>query len=221
MKAIGNISLVWRKGKGSRRIVVGVIKNNASQGVRFSYIPEGVEKAKQYGFTMYEGFPDITKEYTENVIDIFGQRIMRSERNDIDDFFKFWQIDKKYKEDNFYMLAYTQGLLPTDNFEFLAEFNPIKNLSFITEISGLSKLSLPVDTLRIGDQLSYSKECNNQHDSCAIKLFKQNLFIGYVKLIHNKVFHKKSKSRLQVAVHHIENNGHINRVFLKVSTENQ
>lgn len=218
MKAIGNIFLVWRKGKGSRRTVVGVIKNNASLGVRFSYIPEGVEKAKKYGFTMYEGFPDLEKEYSENVLDIFGQRIMRSDRNDIDDFFKFWQIDKKFKEDNFYMLAYTQGFLPTDNFEFLAEFNPIKDLSFITEISGLSKLNLPVDTLKVGDNLKYSKECENKHDECAISLFCKDVFVGYIKLVHNKVFYKKSKSGLKVTVHHIEKNGKINRVFLKVST---
>jgi hypothetical protein len=45
-------------------------------------------------------------------------------------------IDKRNNGDKYYMLAFT-GLLPTDNFEFLAHFNPIENLSFVTEITNL------------------------------------------------------------------------------------
>ena len=61
MKAISNIYLAWRKGKGSRRIIVGVIKNNALEGTRFNYIAKGVDEAKKFGFTSYEGFPDTSK----------------------------------------------------------------------------------------------------------------------------------------------------------------
>lgn len=216
MKAIGNIFVAWRKGKGSRRIVIGIIRNNSTEGMRFSYLKNGVKEAEKYGFSSYDGFPNLEKTYKENVVNIFGQRIMRSERNDVDEFFKFWQIDKKYKEDSFYMLAYTQGLLPTDNFEFLADFQPKKGLTFITEISGLSYLNLSPDSLKIGDKLRYEFEPENDRDEDAVKLYKGELFVGYVKIIHNKVF-KKSKSFLNVSVHHIEKNGKLNRVFLKVS----
>jgi hypothetical protein len=68
MKAIGNIHLIWRAGKGSRRIV-GTIKS-ASEGIRFQYNQEGVKQAKKLGFVHYEGFPDTDKVYTENVIEI-------------------------------------------------------------------------------------------------------------------------------------------------------
>ncbi|WP_430932178.1 hypothetical protein [Saccharicrinis sp. 156] len=216
MKAISNIYLAWRKGKGSRRIIVGVIKNNVTEGTRFNYIAEGVEEAKKFGFTCYEGFPDTTKEYSENVINIFGQRIMRSERNDIDDFYTFWQIDKKYKDDNFYMLAYTQGLLPTDSFEFLADFNPKKGLSFISEIAGLSKLELQPNSLKCGDELTYQLEPTNDQDNDAVKLFKEGEFIGYVKKIHCRVF-KRAKGTINVIVHRVEQNGKINRVFIRIS----
>ncbi len=216
MKAIGNIFVAWRKGKGSRRIVIGIIRNNSNEGMRFSYLREGVKEAEKYGFSSYDGFPELYKTYTENVVNIFGQRIMRSERNDVDEFFKFWQIDKKYKEDNFYMLAYTQGLLATDNFEFLADFQPKKGLTFITEISGLSHFNISSDSIKIGDELKYEFEPENERDSNAVKLFKGELFLGYVKIIHNKVF-KKTKTPLKVKVHHIEKNGELNRVFLKVS----
>ncbi len=74
MKAIGNIYLAWRIGRGTRRIIVGVIKKNATLGNYFTYIENGVEEARKLGFSSYEGFPDLEKEYTKNVIKIFGSR---------------------------------------------------------------------------------------------------------------------------------------------------
>lgn len=217
MKEIGHIYLVWRKGIGERRIPIGVIRKNVTDGVRFNYLPEGLEKARRFGFVSFEGFPDTTegKTYSENVIDIVGQRLMRSERNDISDFYDFWKIDKKYKEDTYYMLAHTQGMLPTDNFEFLADFNTVKGLSFITEISGLSKTNISSNDLQIGDVLEYELERNNDHDKFAVKLTKNDKVLGYVKLIHSKVFYQ-SKSKLEITVHHIEKNGVLKRVFLHI-----
>ncbi len=218
MKEIGNIFLVWRKGLGERRIPIGIIKKNASEGVRFNYLQKGLAEAKKFGFVHFEGFPDTTegKIYKENVIEIVGQRLMRSERNDINDFYDFWEVNKQFKEDAFYMLAQTQGLLPTDNFEFLAEFNPIKGLSFVTEISGLSKTQIDSKILHTGDKLSYELERNNDHDKYAVKLFKNDTELGYVKLIHSKVFYQ-AKSKINVTVQHIEKNGYLKRVFILVA----
>lgn len=191
MKTIGNIYLTWRKGKGERRIPIGLIRRNIADGTRFIYLEKGVEKARTLGFSVYEGFPDIKKVYTENVIAIFGQRLMRSERNDIKDFYDFWLIEDKYKKDDYYLLAHTQGILPTDNYEFLADFNPSKSLEFITEIAGLSKIDLPLNILKVGDVLRYEKEVpENVYDKYAIKVYKDDLFLGYVKIIHNRIFNK-------------------------------
>lgn len=216
MKAIGNISVSWRKGKGSRRILIGVIRSNNTEGIRFSYLADGVEEAKKFGFTNYDGFPDLNKVYTDNVIEIFGQRIMRSERHDVDDFFKFWKIDKAFKDDNFYMLAYTQGMLPTDNFEFLADFNPLEDLSFISEISGLTNAKLSSDIISVGDKLTYKLEKDNSFDSHAVAVFKGDKELGYIKTVHCKVF-SRSKTKLSIIVHHIEKNGNLNRVFVHIS----
>lgn len=216
MKEIGNIHLCWRPGKGSKRISVGAIKHSITGGVRFVYNKEGVKEAKQYGFTCYEGFPDIEKVYTENVIEIFGQRIMKSERSDISVFYDFWGVNKDYKDNDIYMLAYTQGLLPTDNFEFLADFNPIRGLSFVSEIAGLSEAKLPAGTIRVGDELTYKLEPTNVHDDKAVMLFKDGIYVGYVKLIHSRVFHKVSHP-FKIVVHSIEANGIIKRAFLKVA----
>lgn len=215
MKSIGNIYLTWRKGKSETRIPIGVIKRNITSGTRFHYLEKGVKEANKFGFSIYEGFPDISTTYSNNVIEIFGQRIMRSERNDIKDFYDFWLIDKQYLNDVYYMLAHTQGILPTDNYEFLADFNSSKDLKFITEISGLSKAKISSDALKKGDVLTYKKEPKNSFDKFAVKVYKGNLFLGYIKIIHNRIFHRSNKE-FKLTVQHIEKNGILNRVFLRV-----
>jgi hypothetical protein len=216
MKALGNIHLIWRPGKGSSRISVGTIKKSASEGIRFQYNQEEVVKAKKLGFIHYEGFPDTTKVYTENVIEIFGQRLMRSERPDLKDFYDFWGVDLKKKEDKYYMLAFTQGMLPTDSFEFLADFNPEDNLSFVTEITGLSEAEIISDKVSIGDILNYELEPQNSFDKKAVKVFKDNFYLGHIKLIHCKVFHKTQK-QFKLVVQGIEKNGVLKRVFVTAS----
>jgi hypothetical protein len=164
----------------------------------------------------YEGFPDVNKVYSENVLRIFGQRIMRTDRHDIDDFFDFWQINKKFRDDPLYMLAYTQGMLPTDNYEFLASFNPVKDLSFVSEISGLSRNEIAPGTVKVGDLLTVIKEPLNKQDDKAVKLFKGDIDLGYVKTVHSRVFYKAPN--LKVTVRKVEQNGKINRIFIKVAT---
>lgn len=216
MKAIGNIQLIWRPGKGSRRISVGTIKKNETDGVRFHYNSLGVEEAKKLGFEHYEGFPDTDKSYTENVLQIFGQRLIKSERTDSKDFYDFWNIDISKAKHKFYMLAFTQGLLPTDNFEFLADFNPVKNLTFITEATNLSELQIDSNKVNKGDFLRYELESENQYDKNAVKIFKDGLYLGHIKLIHCNVFHK-TKKIFELQVQGIEKNGVLKRVFIKAS----
>ncbi len=211
MSKIGNIFLVWRKGTGSKRIPVGIIKKNSSNGTRFKYIDEKVEEAKKYGFIPYTGFPNVEKEYSENVMSIFAQRLSKSERNDLDDFYNFWKVDTDRKNDSYYMLAQTQGILPIDNFEFLADFNPKKGLNFITEIEDLSASKIAPNELAIGDQLSYKLEVEDKK----VKVFKDDLFLGDIKVIHSNLFFKV-KSKIEIKAHHIEKNGKLKRVFIEV-----
>lgn len=216
MKELGNIYLCWREGFGKRRHIVGVLKRNVTKGVRFSYIAEGLTEAKKDGFSPYTEFPDIEKEYTENVLEVFGQRIMKSERTDIAEFYNFWEIDTKYKHDKYYLLAHTQGLNPSDNFEFLADYNPTSDLKFLTDIAGLSKLQLPTSAISIGDELKYALESENEYDDKAVIIYKGDLEVGYIKKVHSRVFHKQKERILKLKVKAIEKNGIIKRVFIKV-----
>lgn len=215
MKAIGSIYLAWRKGKGSRRKIVGIIKKNASEGVRFEYNIDGVKDAEKEGFAPYVDFPDLHKTYSNNVLDIFGQRLIKTERSDSQKYLDFWDIDKKFQDDKYYLLAYTQGMLSTDNFEFLADFYPVSGLRFVSEICGLSHAKLEPGIVTIGDELTYMLDKNNPKDKYAVKIFKDKRELGYVKMIHSKVFHK-SNQRFKIKIKSIDQNGTINRVFIEI-----
>jgi hypothetical protein len=217
LEAIGTIYLSWRKGKGSRRKIVGCIKKNATDGVRFEYIEKGVFEAQQEGFTPYIDFPDTSKVYTENVLEIFGQRLIKTERSDIQRYLDFWDVDPKYQGDKYYLLAYTQGMLSTDNFEFLASFHPVKNLCFVSEVVGLSKTLPKPGVIEIGDKLEWTLEKKNPVDKYAVKVYKRDFFLGYVKMVHSRVFHSIRSASLKIKVKSIDQNGSVNRIFIEVS----
>lgn len=217
MKSIGNIYLCWRKGQSHRRHLVGVIRRNASDGVRFSYIKKNLEAASEEGFSAYTEFPDIDKTYTENVLDIFGQRLMKSERSDIQTFFDFWEIKPEYKNDKYYLLAHTQGLVTTDNFEFLADYKPRRDLSFVTDLASVRSLNIIPGTLKIGDSLSFENEPKNIFDKYAVKVLKDGVQVGYIKRIHSKVFYSANAKNLKIKIKALDQNGIISRIFVKVS----
>jgi hypothetical protein len=215
-REIGNIYLSWRKGPGSRRYLVGRLKRNHTQGVKFEYLKEEASKAQKEGFVPYTEFPDIDSEYNKNVLDVFGQRIMKSERTDVSNFYDFWEIDQEFKEDKYYMLAHTQGWIPTDNFEFLADFNPIKGLSFLTDLAGVTKRKLDPNLVKPGDELRFEYEPDNNYDKYAIKVYKGQQELGYIKKIHNLVFQKKRGNNFKLRVKATDKNGTLKKIFVKV-----
>jgi len=217
MKDFDKIFLSWRKGQGSRRHIVGVLKQTPEGRFVFSYDRTEVEQAKKEGFTPYTEFPDTTQFYNGQVLDIFAQRLTKPERPDVQAFYDFWEIEPQFTSDKFYLLGHTQGLLPTDNFEFLADYKVMKGLHFLTELAGLSAYQLPPDTLKPGDVLRFEKEDGNEHDKEAVKVFKGDKEIGYIKKVHCKVFHKADAENLKLTVKAIEKNGLIKRVFVKVA----
>jgi hypothetical protein len=196
---------------------VGLLEHTNDGRYRFSYDIGAVQKAKADGFSPYTEFSDITKSYNGNVLEIFAQRLIKSERPDIQTFYDFWEIEPEYKDDKFYMLGHTQGLQPTDNFEFLADYNPVKGLHFLTELAGLSSNKLPTGTLKEGDELRFKLEDNNEHDSDAVVVLKGNIKIGHIKKIHCKVFRKPGAENLKLFVKSVDKNGIIKKVFIKVS----
>ncbi len=217
MKEFDTIYLGWRKGRGNRRHIVGALKKLSENNYLFTYENTGVQEATKEGFSPYTEFPDTNQTYNGNVLEIFGQRIIKSERPDIQSFYDFWEIEPSLKDDKFYLLGHTQGLLPTDNFEFLADYNPVTGLHFLTELAGLTQYQLSADTVKIGDSLRWEFETENEYDSYAVKIFIGLKEIGYIKKIHCRLFHKPGAENLKLSVKAIDKNGIIKRIFIKVS----
>jgi len=218
MNAIGNIYLSWRKGVGASRIPIGLFWRNSNNEIRFKYDLEEVKRAQKDGFNYFPDFPDFNKkEYKDNVLEIIGKRLINSERSDIQKFYDFWEIKSEYKNEKYYLLAHTQGMLPTDNFEFLAEYNPTQDLSFISEICGLSHINIVSNFISVGEELQWKFNKENKFDKNAVEIYKGETYLGNVKLIHCNVFHKKGGENLKIRVKSFEQNGHISRVFIKIS----
>ncbi len=215
MKQFDKILLVWRPGKGESREAVGEIIAHPEGHYTYKYLPHAKELQFTRGFAPYTEFRDFDKTYNSNVVDIFAQRLTQNTRPDISTYYDFWEIDKSQIENKFYLLGKTQGLVSTDNFEFLADYNEVDDIHFITEVSGLSKLKIASDSISVGDKLSYAIEPENEFDNQAVKVFKSDLEIGYIKKYHNSIFHKVG-SKLDLEVKAIEKNGIIRRIFVKV-----
>lgn len=212
---IKSITLVWRQGKSHSRIPVAIVKSNVF-GTTFCYLKEGVEQAKAKGFVCFPDFPDTKEIHDTNVLKILSQRINDSERTDIQSYYDFWEIPQNAKKDIFRLLAYTQGILPTDNFEFLAEYYGVKGVKFVSEITGLTEKQLNNDSITEGDILEWKRESQNDFDPQAVALFKNGNLLGHVKRIHSRAFYLPHSNALKVKVKRIEHNGHISRAFILI-----
>lgn len=169
------------------------------------------------GFEPYADFPDLEKTYNCNVLDVFALRLLKSERPDIQRYYDFWEIDDEHKEDKFFLLAQTQGIVATDNFEFLADYFPVKGLSFVSEICDFNT-DTPAKGLRIGDELQWELDSfTKDADYPIVTVRKGNRMIGNIKVIHNRVFSKNRGShRISVRVKSIEATNTRTRIFVKI-----
>lgn len=215
MAEFSKIYLVWRKGAGHGREIVGTLERGREGNIFFSYVPNIDEMTKK-GFTPYLELQDLHKTYNGNVVDIFAQRLTKADRPDISRFYDFWEVDRQQADDKFYLLGKTQGLVPTDNFEFLAEYHMEPGVHFLTEIAGLSMRKIERGQIVNGDFLTFRLEPSNESDPFAVKVFKHDLPIGYIKKVHSRIFYEKEASKLRLMVKALEQNGTIKRIFVKV-----
>ena len=224
MKNIFNkIYLTWRKGRGTRRLIVGEIsiRNNVIDGFRYCENGE-FDKARREGFVGYPGLTIQPKMEYDDVLKMFSSRLINIDRNDSKEFLDFWEIAQEYKSDQLYLLAMSQGLSGTDSFEFQAEFdidNEQPFLRFITDIAGLQfhcKHDI-FDRIKVGDKLDFTFEKDNDQDKFAVQVLFDNQVIGYIKRGHNKVFHGSRSKEIQLEVKKKINTNDYKQLFVKVS----
>jgi hypothetical protein len=109
--------------------------------------------------------------------------------------------------------------LPADNFEFLADYNPVDNLHFLTDLASLSVLKHAPNMFMENDKLHIKFEKGNEYDNEGVIVYKDDFKVGYIKKIHCRVFHKEGGTKLKLKVKAIDKNGIIKRAFVKVYTE--
>jgi hypothetical protein len=182
--------------------------------VDFKYLQDGVNQARRDGFMGYPGLSIETKEH-KNVLNLFAKRLINTERSDAKELLKFWGIQDADIENKLYLLAMTQGMSQNDNFEFLACFQLQEDLSFITDIAGLSHSKFDISKLKKGDKLTFERE-NLKQDKNAIKLLFGQELVGYIKKGHNEFFIDDKANNLKIEIKHIINTNETKQVFVKV-----
>lgn len=211
MNEVKRIYIAWREGD-QRKLFASIDKGGKDACLR--YILSDQEMRVQ-GIRPLVDFP-CGKEYTKNVLDILSLRLNDPTRPDMEKYYRFWEIPAEKRTDTFYLLAHTQGLLATDNYEFLAEYELTKDLRFISEICGLSQTNIKAEAISIGEKLRWEREPNNGYDPYAAAIYAGDLKLGYVKAVHNRVFATEKANGLNVRVKSIEANGHLGRVFVSI-----
>lgn len=212
---VRKINLVWRAGTGNRRTVIGEFFRSASEGVSFRYDQENVKKAEASGFSRYPDFPDLNKTYSKGVLEVISQRLIQVQNPQNNRHLSFWEADKE-EYDVFDRVAFTQGLLATDNFEFLGVYNPSPGFSFISDLSGVSFQELDPSMVEEGDRVLFAFEPTNDFDSRAVVVKTlSGLKLGYIKTVHNLFIHRAKSVRLTVKS--ISKNGTVKKIYLRIS----
>lgn len=214
------IYLLWQSADHSRRYVIGELIENSDKQYSFRYVQgPDLEEAKKLGFDAYPAFPDLNKEYHQNVIESFAMRLPARSREDFQRLLEYWNIQDSNISD-FDLLSITGGQLKTDYFEFIDPHEHKRPAEFLTELAGYAHYAddLMLRNLSRGIALDVELEPKNRWDSYAVKVKYKDKCIGYIKKIHSRTISSEiGKGRkIQVYVSNASINGVVNSVLLKV-----
>ncbi|MFA5159211.1 MAG: HIRAN domain-containing protein [Candidatus Omnitrophota bacterium] len=215
------IYLVWQEANHSRRYVVGELVRKPEGTYIFHYLHgKDLEEAKKRGFSNYPAFPDLSREYHENVIESFSMRLPARSRTDFSELLGYWEI-KDEKISDFDLLSITGGQLPTDCFEFVDPHMEKRPAYFLTELAGFVhclKDDKELRSLVMGSPVELQREPTNRQDACAVKVIYRGKTIGYIKRGHCQTVSEelaRGKS-VNAMLRNIDANGVVNSVLLQV-----
>lgn len=211
--------LSWRQGVGHRRHIVGELILEQGGTPTFAYLDNGVEQAREYGFTDYPGLPYGEPINQEIALDLFYRRLINPERNDAHRLLGFLCVDMSRLSDKFYLLGITTGQSAVDYFEFLPILKPTaKAYNFVTEVAGLGYCGFNLNTIKEGEILKYRLELNNPRDPKAVVILdsKEDI-VGYIKQGVNQIFH--TSAQVTPYVHRVIASEHAPALFLRLHIE--
>jgi len=217
-KIADRIFLSWRGAAGKKRHVVGVFSRTETGNANFHYLVVNIREAFENGFRPMTAFPNLDTHY-ENVLPLISRRLVDSERSDRVDYLRFWAADDNLQDD-FDLIALTQAWLTNDQYEFLADFNVLFGLTFVTDLAGQTHLNLGKDEVQENDVLTFENEPENEHDPEAVAVLSETgKKVGYIKKVHCRAFLPETLNGIEptITVHKREMNGKLKRLFVKCS----
>jgi len=219
------IYLIWQEAAHRSRFVVGELQEESNGGYVFRYLPRpDLDDALKSGFSCYPSFPDLNKEYRENVIESFSMRLPSRTRNDFKELLKYWDVQDSNLSD-FDLLSITGGRLATDHFEFIDPHTEKRPIAFLTELAGFTHYVQggedleQLKRLHEGDSVQLVRDPNNPKDKNAVKVLYQNKHIGYIKRVHADTISAELGKGKQITsvIKHVDANGIVNAVLFRIA----
>ncbi|EIW19506.1 MULTISPECIES: HIRAN domain-containing protein [Pelosinus] len=206
---MNTLEVVWKDLNTRQRFVVGTL----TKGIKYSfrYKKETIDKACEKGFNGIVAFPDLKKEYINNVLfPAFGTRLPDEKRKDINNILSKYNLENY---DSFELLKKSGGRSPIDTLEFIEPIDLSKvkeNIKATREffIAGVRHCNLCNDkidnrcTIKIplqkGEILRLELEPSNHYDPDAVAVYKDNYKIGYIPMYYSKAVGEAIKGNLEV-----------------------
>lgn len=180
--------LIWKDSVSRRRYKIGILTKELSK-YKFNYVNSELDNAKLAGFNYFPGFEDTKKTYESDVLFTnIATRLPNDTRPDYLEILNCYNLEKD--SDEFKILKATRGRTITDNYEFVAAFDPNKVEFDVAGTSHCSDVEKCKNNLRVNEKIYLEHEPENSKDSNAIKVIykeKGNSYhLGYVPRYYSK-----------------------------------
>jgi hypothetical protein len=181
--------LSWQSKNGiGRRYIVGEInkEQNGTYYFQYLYNTEDFKKAEESGFQGHPAFKKGKASYSENALEAFLSRLPPRKRGDFNKYLANHFLPETFDGDGYTLLAHTGAKLPSDGFTLIPDLsNPILPFDYVMEVAGARHhiSGKTLNSLQIGDSISFIKEEDNPEDSNAIAIYFSNEKIGYVNRV--------------------------------------
>lgn len=175
--------MTWQDNIERTRYVVAELKRNGDKiSLHYLINSKDFQAAQERGFNYYPAFQNIQEPHENGVLDSLMRRLPPKTRADYSQYLEGFRINPSdsNKLSDFALLGYTGAKLPSDNFAIINPFNNIKDsFEFLLEAAGYRYI-VPNPEINFHDQASFKIEYDQVRQENIIKIFINNLHIGYV-----------------------------------------
>lgn len=190
--------LTWQPAGGGSRYVVGLIDRLEGDQYTFTYNFDTKDflAAVEKGFQGYPAFQLKDKIHTNNVLEPFIRRLPPRKRKDFTEYLVQHLLPSDFSGSVFALLGYTGAKSPADGFCLVndpAVFE--ESCELLIEVAGTRyQTDLNLEAVKVGDQVEFVPETDNQHDPDAVAVIHAAGRLGYVNKVHCKAVKVKARS---------------------------